>query len=351
MVVNLLKTPGTLNMRSCGWRSRVIRSPPRSRDRFLFSAADDKFADYTPRTAFLFPGQGAQSVGMAKDACEKSRAARDLFEKASDILGYDLLKICAEGPAEKLNSTAVSQPAIYVSSFAALELLKEEDPGLKADVAAGLSLGEYTALAYAGAMSFEDGLRLVKLRGESMQAAADMVPSGMCSVIGLSAEKVDEVCARACEMVGEEGAVRIANYLCPGNYAVSGSIAACEAVEKIAKPEFKARMTVRLAVAGAFHTKFMSPAAEKLQEALLNTTLVCPEIPVVSNVDAVPHSDPEAIKRILAEQLTSPVQWEKSLKTLQEKGLEKAYEIGPGNVIAGIFKRIDKKMPVTNIKV
>lgn len=319
--------------------------------RTVVASADGKFADYAPKTAILFPGQGAQSVGMAKEVCEKSAAAKGLFEQASDILGYDLLKTCTEGPAEKLNSTAVSQPAIYVASFAALELLKEMEGDVNVDVAAGLSLGEYTALAYAGAMSFEDGLKLVKIRGESMQAAADLTPSGMCSIIGLKSDVVESVCAKASEMVGKPGAIKLANYLCPGNYAVSGSIEACEAVEAIAKPEFKARMTVRLAVAGAFHTDFMSPAAEKLQEALVNTTIVTPRIPVVSNVDVTPHSDPDTIKAILAQQLTSPVMWEKTLVTLQGKGLERAYEVGPGTVIAGIFKRIDKTFPVTNITV
>eukprot|EP00775_Hariotina_reticulata_P006041 gene6041-6279_t len=199
-------------------------------------------------------------------------------------------------------------------------------------------------------MSFEDGLRLVKLRGESMQAAADATKSGMVSVIGLSKEKVAELCEAATAEVGEDKAIRIANYLCNGNYAVSGSIEGCEAVEKLGKdPRFKARMTVRLAVAGAFHTKYMAPAAEKLQEALNNTNIVTPRIPVISNVDAQPHSDPAAIKAILAQQLTSPVQWETTLQTLLGKGLSKSYEVGPGKVIAGILKRIDKKAVIENV--
>jgi len=312
--------------------------------------ADAKFADYKPKVAFFFPGQGAQSVGMCKDLADDP-AAKPLFEKAAEILGYDLLKVCLEGPTEKLNSTAVSQPAIYVASLAALEKLKATEGQALFDsvnVAAGLSLGEYTALTFAGAMSFEDGLKLVKLRGESMQAAADAVKSGMVSVIGLSADKVEELCEAATKEVGEDKAIKIANYLCNGNYAVSGSIEGCEAVEKMGK-SFKARMTVRLAVAGAFHTSYMAPAAEKLQEALAATTIVTPRIPVISNVDAQPHSDPETIKAILAKQLTSPVQWETSVKTLLDKGLEKSYEVGPGKVIAGIMKRIDKKAEITNV--
>ncbi|KAK9916775.1 hypothetical protein WJX75_006818 [Coccomyxa subellipsoidea] len=317
-------------------------------------ASDSKFAQYTPGTAFLFPGQGAQTVGMAKDVVEEVAAARDLFDQASEILGYDLLKLCVEGPKEKLDSTVISQPAIYVASLAALEKLRQtegEEAVQAADVTAGLSLGEYTALTFAGALKFEDGVRLVKIRGESMQAAADARPSAMVSVIGLSAEKVEELCEAANKEVGADDGVRIANFLCNGNYAVSGGLPGCEAVERLAKPNFKARMTVRLAVAGAFHTAYMKPAEEKLREALASTEIVVPRIPVVSNVDAQPHSDPEVIKDILARQLTSPVQWEKSMMTMLEKGLQSSYEIGPNKVIAGIVKRIDKKHSVTNIQV
>jgi [acyl-carrier-protein] S-malonyltransferase len=292
-----------------------------------------------------------QPKNAKQDLVTDCPAAKELFDKASAILGYDLLQVCTEGPKEKLDTTAVSQPAIYVASLAAVEKIRatEGQSVLDAvDVAAGLSLGEYTALAFAGAMSFEDGLKLVKLRGESMQAAADAVKSGMVSVIGLDSAKVDELCAAATAEVGEDKAIRIANYLCPGNYAVSGSIEGCEAVEKLGK-SFKARMTVRLAVAGAFHTKYMAPAAEKLKAALDATEIVTPRIPVVSNVDAQPHSDPATIKAILAQQLTSPVQWETTVKTLLGKGLEKSYEVGPGKVIAGIVKRIDKAADITNV--
>jgi [acyl-carrier-protein] S-malonyltransferase len=315
--------------------------------------SDTKFDGYTPKVAFFFPGQGAQTVGMAKDVANEVPKAKELFDQASEILGYDLLQVCAEGPKEKLDSTAVSQPAIYVSSLAAIEKLRAEQGDAavnKANVAAGLSLGEYTALTYAGAMSFEDGLKLVEIRGQSMQAAADATPSGMVSVIGLSSDKVAELCEAATAEVGADKGVRIANFLCNGNYAVSGGIEGCEAVQRLAK-DFKARMTVPLAVAGAFHTSYMEPAAEKLQAALDATTIVEPRIPVVSNVDALPHTDPETIKKILALQLTSPVQWETSLKTLLDKGLEESFEIGPNKVIAGIMKRIDKKHGVTNIMV
>eukprot|EP01024_Parvocaulis_polyphysoides_P049877 TRINITY_DN4855_c0_g1_i4.p2 TRINITY_DN4855_c0_g1~~TRINITY_DN4855_c0_g1_i4.p2 ORF type:complete len:357 (-),score=71.74 TRINITY_DN4855_c0_g1_i4:265-1335(-) len=310
--------------------------------------------DFSASLGFLFPGQGAQAVGMAKDVVNEIPAAKDLFLKAADILGYDLLQVCVEGPKEKLDSTAVSQPAIYVASLAAVEQLRAtegDDLINKCDVTCGLSLGEYTALTFAGALSFEDGLKLVKLRGESMQAAADMEPSGMVSIIGLPEEKVDEICKAVCEKVGDPDAVKIANYLCPGNYAVSGSIAGCEKVEEIAKPEYKARMTVRLAVAGAFHTKYMQPAVEKLKNALENTPIQKPRIPVVSNVDGMVHWEADDIRDVLGRQVVSPVMWESSLKKLLDKGMTSSYELGPGKVIAGIMKRIDKTHPVTNVQV
>ncbi|CAA7406238.1 unnamed protein product [Spirodela intermedia] len=315
------------------------------------SAADSFFLDYKPTNAFLFPGQGAQAVGMGAVA-QSVQAAADLFQRANDILGYDLLNICLNGPKEKLDSTVISQPAIYVASLAAVEVLRARDGGQdiidSIDVTCGLSLGEYTALSFAGAFSFEDGLKLVKLRGEAMQDAADAAQSGMVSVIGLDSEKVQLLCDAANEEVEEKDKVHIANFLCPGNYAVSGGLKGIEAVEAKAK-SFKARMTVRLAVAGAFHTSFMEPAVSRLEAALAETEIVTPRIPVISNVDAQPHSDPETIKRILARQVTSPVQWESTVKSLLNNGLKKSYELGPGKVIAGIVKRVDRAAEIENI--
>ncbi|XP_011003254.1 PREDICTED: malonyl-CoA-acyl carrier protein transacylase, mitochondrial-like [Populus euphratica] len=312
---------------------------------------DTLFLDYKPTSAFLFPGQGAQAVGMGKEAHSVS-AASELYKKATDILGYDLLELCTGGPKEKLDSTVISQPAIYVTSLAAVEVLRARDGGQQiidsVDVTCGLSLGEYTALAFAGAFSFEDGLKLVKLRGEAMQEAADAAKSAMVSVIGLDSDKVQQLCDAANQEVDEADRVQIANYLCPGNYAVSGGVKGIEAVEAKAK-SFKARMTVRLAVAGAFHTSFMEPAVSRLEAALAATEIRQPRIPVISNVDAQPHADPATIKKILARQVTSPVQWETTVKTLLTKGLKKSYELGPGKVIAGIFKRMDKKAEIENI--
>lgn len=312
---------------------------------------DTLFLDYKPTSAFLFPGQGAQAVGMGKEAHSVS-AASELYKKANDILGYDLLELCTGGPKEKLDSTVISQPAIYVTSLAAVEVLRARDGGQQiidsVDVTCGLSLGEYTALAFAGAFSFEDGLKLVKLRGEAMQEAADAAKGAMVSVIGLDSDKVQQLCDAANQEVDEADRVQIANYLCPGNYAVSGGVKGVEAVEAKAK-SFKARMTVRLAVAGAFHTSFMEPAVSRLEAALAATEIRQPRIPVISNVDAQPHADPATIKKILARQVTSPVQWETTVKTLLTKGLKKSYELGPGKVIAGIFKRMDKKAELENI--
>lgn len=315
------------------------------------SVDDALFLDYNPTSAFLFPGQGAQAVGMGVEA-QKVPAAAELFSKANEILGFDLLDVCVTGPKEKLDSTVLSQPAIYVTSLAAVEVLRAREGGQQIidsiDVTCGLSLGEYTALAFSGAFSFEDGLKLVKLRGQAMQEAADAAKSAMVSVIGLDSEKVQLLCDAANEEVDEADKVQIANFLCPGNYAVSGGAKGVEVLEAKAK-SFKARMTVRLAVAGAFHTSFMNPAVSRLEAALAATEIRIPRIPVISNVDAQPHADPETIKKILAHQVTSPVQWETTVKTLLTKGLKKSYELGPGKVIAGILKRMDRSAEIENI--
>ena len=277
----------------------------------------------------MFPGQGAQFVGMCEDVCKNVPAAKALFDEASEILGYDLLELCTAGPKEKLDSTVVSQPAIFVASMAAVEKLKAEEGAEAADAATcamGLSLGEYSALCFADAISFADGVRVTKARGEAMQAASDAVDTGMVSVTGLSKDKVGELCEAASEKSGEK--VQIANLLCNGNYAVSGHAKACDTLAEIAKPDFKARMTVRLAVAGAFHTDFMAPAVDSLKEVLDDIKIKKPRIPVISNVDAKPHSDPAAIKALLAETVrTSPVIWENLVASMLESGFEKAMDI------------------------
>jgi len=223
----------------------LLRSPTRLLStKAITSPLDNLFDDYTAERTFMFPGQGAQTVGMAKETAATCPAAADLFERASDILGYDLLERCAEGPKEVLDTTAVSQPAIFVSSMAAVEKFKMEGGDVdSATVACGLSLGEYSALCFAGAMSFEDGVRVTKARGEAMQAASDAVESGMVSVIGLDKEATAKLCEKASLDAGEE--ITIANFLCSGNYAVSGSLKACGVVKDIAKPEFKVSTHMR----------------------------------------------------------------------------------------------------------
>jgi len=295
------------------------------------------------KIAFLFPGQGAQTVGMAKDVCQQLPAAKQLFDQAGEILGYDLADICFNGPAEKLNSTAVGQPALYVSSMAALEKLKQEKPETvqSCEAAAGLSLGEYTAIAFAGAVSFEEGLRLVQKRGEAMQAAADKVPSSMISVLGLEAGKVQQICDDA-RIDGE--CLLMANFLCPGNIVVSGGQASCDRVNELALAA-GAMKTIPLAVAGAFHTPIMEPAVGDLAEALKGVSMSATRLPVYSNVDALPHTEAELFNDLLVKQVCAPVLWNQTMDRMLEDGFDQFYEVGNGRVLTSLLKRIKRKIP------
>ena len=299
------------------------------------------------KIAFLFPGQGAQFVGMAASLHDTIPAARSLFDQASELLGYSLIDVCRTGPKERLDSTAVSQPEIYVASLAALESLRQQHSDVEAQcvATAGLSLGEYTALAFAGALPFADGLKLVKTRGEAMQAAADATPSGMVSVLGLELAKVEELCAKA----RPAGVIEVANLLCPGNIVVSGTKAACDEIERLA-PEMGAMKTIRLAVAGAFHTTIMKPADEKLAAAVAQTPLQAARIPVWSNVDAQPHTQPDEFRGLLVQQVLSPVRWEQTMRNLLDQGVESFYEIGPARVLAGLLKRVNRKIECVNVQ-
>jgi len=300
------------------------------------------------RIAFLFPGQGAQTVGMGRRLAEALPAARKLYDWAAKVLGYDLAQLCFDGPAEQLDSTVYSQPALFVTSLAALEWLKSESPEvvLSCEAAAGLSLGEYTAMVFAGVMSFEDGLRLVQRRGAAMQAAADATPSGMVSILGLERAEVQALCDKA----RGDGILEIANLLCPGNIAISGTNAACERAAEMA-PGLGAMKAVPLAVAGAFHTGVMRPADEQLAEALADLPMQRPKIPVVSNVDARPHDDPEEIRRLLVQQILQPVRWEDSMQYLLGQGFDQFYEVGPGRVLRGLLRRIDRKISCQSVDV
>lgn len=297
--------------------------------------------------AFLFPGQGAQAVGMAQELVEQLPTAAALFAQASEILGYDLAHLCAQGPAEKLNTTDHSQPALFVASLAALESLKASDPQTvdACTATAGLSLGEYTALVFAGVMSFEDGLRVVQQRGSAMQAAAQQADSTMVSLLGLSTDDVQQL-VDSCREDGE--VLQIANYLCPGNIVVSGSRTACERIQ-VTAVEAGAMKAIPLAVAGAFHTEVMQAAVEPLRQVLENVALNAPRIPVISNVDASVHSDPEIIRQHLVQQVVSPVRWEECMGTLLNQGIDQFYEIGPGRVLRGLLRRIARKTPCENV--
>jgi len=285
---------------------------------------------------------------MGKRLYDSLPAARRLYDRAGELLGYDLAKLCFEGPAEQLDSTVFSQPALFVTSLAALESLRAESPDvvLACEAAAGLSLGEYTAMVFAGVMDFEDGLMLVQERGAAMQKAADATPSGMVSILGLERSQVEELCRR----VRGDDVLEVANLLCPGNIVISGTNAACERAAEAA-PLAGAMKAVPLAVAGAFHTPIMRPADQRLAEVLASVPMRRPRIMVVSNVDARPHDDPEEIRRLLVRQVLAPVLWEDSMRYLIGQGFDRFYEVGPGRVLRGLLKRIDRSIPCQSVEV
>jgi [acyl-carrier-protein] S-malonyltransferase len=296
--------------------------------------------------AIVFPGQGAQSVGMAGDWVAESSAAAECFTRAADLLGYDLLDLCRNGPADRLNTTAVSQPAILVTSLAALEVLRarEDHPLAEASVAAGLSLGEYTALVFTGALGFDDAVRLVDLRGRSMQECADHRPGAMVAVLGLERDAV----SRLCDSCRGGDILEVANVLCPGNVVVSGSLEACRRLESEAAAA-GAMKCVRLDVAGAFHTVLMEPAVERLTAALAEADVRPPRLPVVSNVDARPHDDPDEIRQLLARQVIGVVEWSESMAYILSTGVRGMWEVGPGRVLRGLMRRIDRSVACSGV--
>jgi [acyl-carrier-protein] S-malonyltransferase len=298
------------------------------------------------KIAFLFPGQGAQSVGMCRELDQELPAVRAIFDRAGELLGIDLRRLCIEGPADALEATDVSQPAIFVASLAALEGLKQSNPDLvgSCEGAAGLSLGEYTALVFAGAMDFEAGLQVIRRRGQAMQAAAVATPSGMTSVLGLDEPAVDELCRR----VAPSGRLWKANLLGPGNIVVSGEASALSQVAAVAT-ELGAMKVVPLAVAGAFHSELMKPADEQLAQVLSQTPIGPPRVPVYSNVDAATHSEPDDLRRTLVAQVLQGVRWEDSMRRMLADGFDTFYEIGPGRVLTGLLRRINRKVPCTSV--
>jgi [acyl-carrier-protein] S-malonyltransferase len=296
------------------------------------------------KTAFLFPGQGAQYVGMGKDIYRVFVSAKDIFDRAEAATGLPIKRLCFEGPAEDLNRTDNAQPCIFTHSAAMLavmnDLMGPDAP--KPDVCAGLSLGEYTALYAAGAMDFETSVKLVARRGELMQAAAVARPSGMVAIMGL-----DEAAADKLRQAAAEGQILTpANFNCPGQIVLSGENDACQRAADIAKQYGAIGATV-LNVAGAFHSEIMAPAAEEFKKTLAEVTFSVPTMPVVANVDAKAYASAEEIPVKLLAQLTGAVRWQQSVEAMLADGMDSPYEIGPGKVLAGLMRRIDRKTRVT----
>jgi [acyl-carrier-protein] S-malonyltransferase len=292
------------------------------------------------KTALLFAGQGAQVVGMGKDLAEKFPSAKNWFDRANAALGYDLAGICFNGPEAELTKTENAQPGIFLVSWVCFELLKEKIPNLKFDATAGLSLGEFTALTAAGAMSFEDGLRVVRARGKFMQEACDATRGGMAAVIGLDEIPTREVCA--------EAGVVLANLNCPGQLVISGAADKIEKACELAKAK-GARKAIPLPVAGAYHSPLMAGAQPKLQNELAKIKISPPSVPVISNVNALPHGIAGRTISQLVEQVTSSVLWEKSMRVLLAQGFTRFIELGPGTALSGFMKRIDKTATMLNV--
>ena len=283
---------------------------------------------------------------MGKDIAQAFPAAAALYKKANEIVGHDLQDICFNGPQEKLDNTTISQPAIFVTSAALLEVFKNNAAGSKmtADVTAGLSLGEYTALYAAGAMSFEDGLTLVQKRGNAMQAAADSSQGSMVSILGLDEEKVRQLCTKAAD-----GELLVpANFNCPGQIVLSGTKSACERAEKLAS-EFGALKAVILRVAGAFHSNMMSPAADALRQALSQTNISMPTTTVIANISATYYTSAAEIRDGLTKQLIQSILWQNCMEKLLADGVETFYEIGPGRVLTGLMRKINRRANIINI--
>lgn len=292
------------------------------------------------KAALLFAGQGAQVVGMGRDLAEKFTSAKNWFERANEILGYDLASICFNGPEAELTKTENAQPSIFLVSWVAFQLLKEKFPDLKFEATAGLSLGEFTALTASGVMSFEDGLKIVRARGRFMQEACEVTKGSMAAIIGLEEAPTREVCA--------EAGVELANLNCPGQIVISGEAEKIGYACELAKAR-GAKRALPLPVAGAYHSQLMASAQPKLKMVLTGVNFQSPKMPVISNVTAQPHHSPEEIRDTLVEQVTSPVRWEDSMRYLLAQNVTRFVELGPGTALSGFMKRIDKTVQMQNV--
>lgn len=295
------------------------------------------------KKAFVFPGQGAQFVGMGKDLYETNPLAKELFDKANEVLGFDITSIMFDGTADELKQTKVTQPAVFLHSVISALCMGE---AFAPDMVAGHSLGEFSALVAAGALTFEDGLRLVHARALAMQKACEVAPGTMAAIIGLPDAKVEEVCSE----VSTDGNVVIpANYNCPGQLVISGNVdainAACDKLKAAG-----AKRALPLPVSGAFHSPLMQPAKDELQSAIESTTFNAPKCPVYQNVDAKPYTDPETIKANLVAQLTSSVRWTATVENMVADGAEDFTECGPGKALQGMIGRINKNVSVHGIQ-
>ncbi len=294
------------------------------------------------RTAFLFPGQGSQFVGMGHDLYQEYAKVRELYAQANDIVGFNIAEKSFNGAQEEINQTYITQPTIFVHSYILFELLKEID--ILPEMTAGHSLGEYTALTAAGCLDFVEALRLVKLRGELMQNASDYQKGTMAAIIGLDNESVESICREA----SQKGIVGIANYNSPGQIVISGTLTGVQLAMQLAK-EKNARRVVELQVSGAFHSPLMEPALKTFNEELQKLEFKKPSIEFFSNVTGSIVTEPDELKQLLAKQLSSPVLWMQTIREMQQAGASVFFEVGPGTVLTGLLRRINRELSATAV--